>query len=106
MKFPARWLIWWRQADNSRAAFAGWRIALSRHYGFPPDNVEWGLQQGDGSNKLRDLQRSKTSVPKSESYSDFPESETVLRRWLNFLKEKGDFCRAQGVADMTPRLGE
>ena len=97
MKFPARWLIWRRQTDNSGAAFAGWRIALLRHYGCSPDNVEWWLQQGDGSNKLRDLQRSKTFVPKSESYSDCPESETVLRKWFNFLKEKGDFFRAQGL---------
>lgn len=72
-------------------------MVFLRHYGFSSGNVEWWLQQGDGSNKLRNLQRSKMSVPKSESYSDFPESETVLRKRLNFLKEKGNFCRAQGL---------
>ena len=67
------------------------------HYSFSPGNVEWWLQQSYGSNKLQNLQRSKTSVPKSESYSDFPKSETALRKRLNFLKEKANFCRAQGL---------
>ena len=53
-------------------------MVFLRHYGFSSGNVEWWLQQGDGSNKLQDLRRSKMSVAKSESYSDFPESETAL----------------------------